>query len=112
LAAAESLWPTNLADDWDRPGLIAGSYSAQVSKVLLAVDLTHDVMQDAKAGGFEMVITHHPFLLKGVYDIREESGKGAVLAEAIRNGITLFAAHTNADVVEDGVSAVWLGLWV
>ena len=106
LAAAESLWPTNLADDWDRPGLIAGSYSAQVSKVLLAVDLTHDVMQDAKAGGFEMVVTHHPFLLKGVYDIREDSGKGSVLAEAIRNGISLFAAHTNADVVEDGVSAV------
>lgn len=109
LAAAEALWPTDFADDWDRPGLIAGSYWAEISKVLLAVDLTHDVMQDAKAGGFEMVITHHPFLLKGVHDIREDSGKGAVLTEAIRNGISLFAAHTNADVVEDGVSAVLAG---
>lgn len=106
VAAAEGLWPINLADDWDRPGLIAGSYSAEVSKVLLAVDLTREVMNDAKAGGFEMVVTHHPFLLKGVYDIREDSGKGAVLAESIRSGIALFAAHTNADVVEDGVSSV------
>ena len=106
VAAAEKLWPTNYADDWDRPGLIAGPYSAGVSKVLLAVDLTHEVMQDAKLGGFDMVITHHPFLLKGLHDVREDRAKGAVLSDAIRSGISLFAAHTNADTVEHGVSDV------
>ena len=106
VAAAQSLWPSELADEWDRPGLISGSYSAQVSKVLLAVDLTLDVMQDAIDGQFDMIVTHHPFLLKGIYDLREDSAKGAVLGRAIRANVALFSAHTNADVVEQGVSAV------
>lgn len=105
VAAADSLWPTHLADDWDRPGLIAGAFNAQVSKVLLSVDLTDELMADAMSGGFEMVITHHPFLLKQSYELREDSGKGAVLAKAIRSNISLFSAHTNSDVVETGVSA-------
>lgn len=106
VSAADSLWPTRLADEWDRPGLIAGSFGSKVSKVLLAVDLTAEVLEDAIAGDFEMVITHHPFLLKGVYDLRDDSGKGSVLSRAIKNEIALFAAHTNADVVDRGVSAV------
>jgi len=106
VAAAQSLWPSELADEWDRPGLISGSASAQVSKVLLAVDLTLDVMQDAIDGQFDMIVTHHPFLLKGIYELREDSAKGAVLGRARRENVALFSAHTNADVVEDGVSAV------
>jgi len=106
VAASQSLWPSELADEWDRPGLISGLYSAPVSKVLLAVDLTIELMNDAIAGGFDMVITHHPFLLKVPYELRQDSGKGAVLAAAIRADVALFSAHTNADVVEMGVSHV------
>lgn len=106
VGAAEKLWPTNLADEWDRPGLIAGAFNGEVSKVLLSVDLTAELMADAIAGGFEMVITHHPFLLKQTYELLENSGKGAVLASAIRSNTALFSAHTNSDVVESGVSAV------
>ncbi len=106
VAAAQTLWPSEFADDWDRPGLIAGAQSANVSKVLLSVDLTLDVMQDAIDGGFDMIISHHPFLLKGLYDIREDSAKGAVLNRAIRSNIALFSAHTNADVVQAGGSDI------
>lgn len=104
VAVAESLWPTHLADEWDRPGLISGLYSAEVTKVLLAVDLTIDLIDDAIAGGSDMIITHHPFLLKSPFDLREDSGKGYVLSKAIRSEIALFSAHTNADVVTAGVS--------
>ena len=106
VAAAQSIWPSELADEWDRPGLITGLYSAPVTKVLLAVDLTIELMHDAVADGFDMVITHHPFLLKVPYELRQDSGKGAVLSTAIREDIALFSAHTNADVVEKGVSDV------
>lgn len=109
VSSAESIWPANLADDWDRPGLISGSFDITVSKVLLAIDLTIDVIDEAIAGGFEMVLTHHPFLLKGVYDLRDDSAKGSVLGRAIRANIALFSAHTNADVVQSGVSAVLAG---
>lgn len=104
VAAAEQLWPAVLADDWDRPGLIVGSGHQQVRSVLLSVDVTLDLLEDAIAQGFDLVISHHPFLLRGVHELTEQSAKGAAISLAIKNSIALFAAHTNADVVEDGVS--------
>jgi dinuclear metal center YbgI/SA1388 family protein len=106
LKVAEDLWPVQGADDWDRPGLICGSLNSPLTKVLLSVDVTADVIADAADAGAEMVISHHPFLLRGAYELTEHSAKGSVLAEAIRRNIALFAAHTNADIVENGVSDV------
>lgn len=104
-AAAENLWPLSGADDWDRPGLVAGAFHAKVEKVLLAVDVTLEVIRDAIDGEFQMVISHHPFLLKGATSVAENTGKGSVLALAIKHDIALYAAHTNADITATGVSA-------
>ncbi|MFM6980423.1 MAG: Nif3-like dinuclear metal center hexameric protein [Micrococcales bacterium] len=109
IAAAELLWPTSGADDWDRPGLIAGSFHLDVSRVLLTVDVTSEVIDDAIAGNFDLVFSHHPFLLRGVTTIAENTAKGNVLAKSIRNDIALFAAHTNADITSTGVSATLAG---
>lgn len=103
--AAEKLWPQGGADDWDRPGLIAGAFHQEVTKVLMSVDVTSELLDDAIAGGFDLILSHHPFLLRGVTSIAENTAKGTVLAKAIRNDIALFAAHTNADITETGVSA-------
>lgn len=105
IAAAEKLWPVSGADEWDRPGLVAGSFHQEVTKVLLSVDVTAELLQDAVSGGFEMVFSHHPFLIRGVTSISENTAKGAVLAKAIRGNVALFAAHTNADITATGVSA-------
>ncbi len=105
VAAAEKLWPIAGAEEWDRPGLVAGSAYAEVSKVLLSVDITSELITDAKDGGFDFVISHHPFLLRGVDSVAETTNKGAVLSVAIRAGIALYAAHTNADITATGVSA-------
>lgn len=105
LSVAESLWPVSGADDWDRPGLIAGAFHQEVTKVLLSVDVTSELLDDAVNGGFDLIISHHPFLLRGVTSLSENTAKGAVLAKAIRGNIALFAAHTNADITSTGVSA-------
>jgi dinuclear metal center YbgI/SA1388 family protein len=105
LAVAESLWPAGGADEWDRPGLIAGALSQEVKKVLLSVDVTSELLDDAISGGFDLIISHHPFLLRGVTSLAENEAKGHVLAKAIRAEISLFAAHTNADITDTGVSA-------
>ncbi|MEY4320124.1 MAG: hypothetical protein RLZZ471_65 [Actinomycetota bacterium] len=105
LAVAESLWPIAGADEWDRPGLIAGSPSNEVSKVLLSVDVTSQLIDDAVAGGFDLVISHHPYLLRGITTLAEDTRKGAVLAKAVRANVSLLAAHTNADITKTGVSA-------
>lgn len=105
VTAAEKFWPIAGAEEWDRPGLVAGSFEAKVSKVLLSVDVTSDLIDDAKTGGFDLVISHHPFLLRGVDTVAETTNKGLVLSKAIRSGIALYAAHTNADITATGVSA-------
>ncbi len=105
VAAAEAIWPLSGAEEWDSPGLVAGSLNSQVSKVLLSVDVTSDLIDDAKAGGFEMILSHHPFLLRGIQTVAEETLKGGILSKSIRSGISLYSAHTNADITTTGVSA-------
>ena len=105
VAAAEKLWPIAGADEWDRPGLVSGSMHSDVTKVLLSVDVTSELVDDAITEGCQLVISHHPFLLRGATSIAEESGKGLVLTKAIKNELALFAAHTNADITGTGVSA-------
>lgn len=105
IAAAESLWPQAGADEWDRPGLVAGAFHQEVKKVLLSVDVTSELLDDAVSGGIDLIVSHHPFLLRGVTSLSEGSAKGSVLAKAIRSNVALFAAHTNADITSTGVSA-------
>jgi dinuclear metal center YbgI/SA1388 family protein len=105
-AVFEQLWPLEGADEWDAPGLVSGSENQRVSRVLLSVDVTHEVLAEAQDGAFDLVFAHHPFLLKGVQSVAETNSKGALLASAIRSNIAIYAAHTNADIVEAGVSDV------
>ena len=106
LEVAESLWPARLAEEWDRPGLAIGSAKAPLDRVLLSVDFTEEVLEEAVSVAAQLVFTHHPFLLKGVSEVNEDSLKGGTIAKAIRAGVAVFSAHTNADVVEHGVSDV------
>jgi dinuclear metal center YbgI/SA1388 family protein len=102
----ESLWPLSGAEDWDRPGLTTGNPSQKVSKVLLTVDITVEVLREAKSKGCELVLSHHPLLLKGVNFLAEDQLKGELVSFAIKHDIALYSAHTNADIVIDGVSDI------
>jgi dinuclear metal center YbgI/SA1388 family protein len=105
LSKLEELWPASGAEVWDAPGLVTGSLGARISRVLLTVDVTDEVVEEAITGGFDLIISHHPLLLRGVKTISEATGKGSILAKAIRANLAIFAAHTNADIVPRGVSA-------
>ena len=104
VSAAEDLWPSAGADTWDRPGLVAGSNVSDCRKVLCSVDVTIEVVEEAIAEGVDLIVSHHPFLLGSEHELTAKSAKGAVLDRAIKNNIALFSAHTNADIVVDGVS--------
>src|SRR5690348_3742640 len=109
-ATTDRLWPPDGAEEWDAPGLVTGDPAAEVSSVLLAVDAVADTVHEAVAGGHDVLLTHHPLLLRGVTTIAEDRYKGRVLAEAVRSGCAILAAHTNADVVATGTSAVLAAL--
>lgn len=105
VAALDEHYPRAWAERWDSVGLVAGDPAADVSRVLLAVDPVRPVLDEAIALGAQLVVTHHPLLLSGVTSVRRDDPKGAVVHDAVRAGVALFNAHTNADVAPDGVNA-------
>lgn len=105
--AVEVLWPLSGAESWDTPGLLAGDPGSTVSSIHLAVDAVLDTVDEAIELGSGLLLSHHPLLLRGVTSVAEDRYKGAVLARLIRANCALIAAHTNADVVETGTSAVF-----
>lgn len=105
-SAAEKLWPTANKEEWDVVGLVLGSNNQEITKVLLTVDVTDEVIQQAKSTGANLIFAHHPLLLKSVNNLVEDNAKGHLVSELIKSGIALYSAHTNADVVSTGTSAV------
>lgn len=100
----ESLWPAAGAEDWDVVGLVSGSLSQDIKKVMLTVDVTAEVVAEAKSQKVDLILSHHPFLLRGITNVYEESAKGSIIRELIRSDIALFTAHTNADSQPTGTS--------
>jgi putative NIF3 family GTP cyclohydrolase 1 type 2 len=98
VAALERLYPARTASSWDRVGLVTGDLDQPVSLVHFAVDPTLAVIDQARAAGADLLITHHPLLLRGVHSVATISAKGAAVTALIVNHIALFVAHTNADV--------------
>ena len=101
----EKLWPSSSSDSWDYPGLAFGSKGSQVSKVLLTVDVTSAVIDEAIDLGAQLILAHHPVLLRGVQELGAETIKGNIATRAIKNNIAVFSAHTNADKAEVGTAS-------
>lgn len=106
----ETYWPATHADDWDRVGLTVGNPGSQVNRVLVSVDLTEAVIDEAIEAGCQLILTHHPALLRGVTSVADDELKGALVSKLIRSGIATFSAHTNADVQDDGATSILANL--
>ncbi|WBU38463.1 Nif3-like dinuclear metal center hexameric protein [Homoserinibacter sp. YIM 151385] len=105
-AVVERLWPPDGTASWDAPGLLSGDPHAIVRHIHLAVDAVVETVDEAVGAGAQALLVHHPLLLRGVTALPESTAKGAAIARLIRGGVALIAAHTNADVVASGTSAI------
>lgn len=101
----ERLWPLAGAEAWDAPGVLSGDPAASIGRVLLAVDAVGATVDEAIELEADLLLVHHPLLLRGVTTVAESTAKGALLARLIRGRCALIAAHTNADIVATGTSA-------
>lgn len=106
VGVTHELWPLAGAEEWDAPGLVVGETAAEVKRVLLVVDAVAATIAEAVESDIDLVISHHPLLLKGITSVAEDRYKGSIIARLIRGNCALLAAHTNADVVQNGVSDV------
>lgn len=109
----EDFAPLAIQEGWDNSGLCIGSPDAPVTSVLLGLDCTPELVDEAVECGADMIVTHHPLIFSGLKKITPEDQVGEAVIKAVRAGISIYAAHTSADKVLAGVSgamAARLGL--
>lgn len=104
LGLVNGIAPFELAEEWDNVGLLAGTPESRVERVLCALDLRMEVLEEAARKGCGLIVTHHPILFRGRKNLCETDGEGRLLCALVRSGIALIAAHTNFDNACPGVN--------
>ncbi len=105
----EEMAPLCGQEKWDNCGFVIGDPCAEVSHVLVALDCTEEVMDEAIECGADMIVAHHPLIFGGVKKISPQNSMGRMIYKAIQHNIVVYAAHTNMDKAAGGVSAVMAG---
>ncbi|QEH69522.1 Nif3-like dinuclear metal center hexameric protein [Cellulosilyticum sp. ST5] len=100
----EKLAPIELAESWDAVGLMLGSGQQEISKVLCALDLNEEVVEEAIQIQADCIITHHPFFFKPLKSVDLDSKTGKIIAKLIKANIAVYAMHTNYDIAEGGLN--------
>ena len=101
----EKFWPCELAQGWDNTGLLIGDKKAKIKDVLLTIDVTADVVAEAKALGCKFILSYHPVIWDGLKKIVAEDGtKEGLVYDLVKSGISVYSIHTALDVVDGGVN--------
>ena len=103
-ALVSERYPEKCAEEWDNPGLLLGRAEASVSRVIVALELTHEVIAEAIASHAELILTHHPFIFKPLKSISSRTADGSMLLDLAENHIALVAAHTNLDAAPNAIA--------
>jgi dinuclear metal center YbgI/SA1388 family protein len=104
VAALETAYPPAFAESWDAVGLVCGDPAEPVRRVMFCVDVVEATVEQALEEGAQMIVAHHPLLLRGVHGVPANETKGRIVHRLIRAGVALFCTHTNADAADPGVS--------
>ena len=99
--------PRELAMEGDNVGLLVGDPEAPVSRVVVSLDITEAVVEEAAARGAELIVAHHPVMNSNwdpVQTLRTDNRQGRILTGLIRHGIAAICMHTNLDAAEGGVN--------
>jgi dinuclear metal center YbgI/SA1388 family protein len=96
----EVIAPLRLAQSWDNTGLLIGDGNLTVKKILLTIDITHEVVKEAKQAGCNFIISYHPVIWDGLKNVLEDS----VVFKLISSGISVYSIHTALDAVSGGVN--------
>lgn len=102
----DSFAPFSTQEKWDNSGLLTGSMNKKVSKVLVTLDITNEVADEAAEIGAELIIAHHPVIFKPLYSLSENEPS----CKLLKSGISAICIHTPYDVAEGGMSDILMNL--
>lgn len=100
----EEYAPLSLQESYDNAGLQVGDPETAVSAVLLCLDVTEETLREAKARSCNLIVSHHPLIFRGLKNLTGADQTQRIVMEALRDGIAIYAAHTNLDSTVEGVS--------
>src|SRR5215216_4267322 len=106
LAVLELFAAPELQEDYDNAGLLTGSAAWDCTGVLCSLDVTIEVIKEAKEKNCNLIVAHHPIIFKGLKRINGKTYVEEVIIEAIKNDIAIYAAHTNLDNIVLGVNGM------
>lgn len=101
--------PPELQTDFDNAGFLVGHGSRAVHTVLLALDITGEVIEEAESLGAELIISHHPVIFRPLHSVTAE-GEGALVLKLAEKGLAAICMHTNLDIAEGSVNDVLIRL--
>ena len=99
-----SRFPEKVAEDWDNVGLLLGRQSAEIHRVLVALELTSEVAKEAISSDVQLILTHHPFIFKPLKSVSDFTPEGKLLLDLAEHKIALLSAHTNLDAAPQAIS--------
>ncbi|MFN2394090.1 MAG: Nif3-like dinuclear metal center hexameric protein [Bacteroidales bacterium] len=100
----EQFAPFSLQEDYDNSGIQFGDPEAEVSKGLVCIDITEEILNEAIEKKCDLIISHHPLIFRGLKKLTGSHYTEKVLIEAIKKNISIISVHTNLDSVSDGVN--------
>ena len=100
----ESVAPLSLQETYDNAGLITGDINTEIKSVLITIDVTEDVVDEAIQKKAGLIVSHHPVIFSGLKKLTGKNYVERTIIKAIKNDIAIYAAHTNLDAVEGGVN--------
>jgi dinuclear metal center YbgI/SA1388 family protein len=100
----ETLAPPSLQESYDNSGLIIGSAQVQCTGILISLDVTEAVVEEAEKAGINLIVAHHPLIFSGLKKIQNNNYVGRTVIKAIKSDIAVYAIHTNLDNVIQGVN--------
>jgi len=100
----ESIAPLSLQESYDNSGLLVGDMEDEVSAVLVSLDITNEIIEEAIANKCNLIVAHHPIIFSGIKRLTKNDTVSDILIKAVKNNINLYAIHTNLDNVVNGVN--------
>jgi dinuclear metal center YbgI/SA1388 family protein len=100
----DSAIPLSFQEEYDNSGLQVGQPQKEITSALITLDVTESVVDEAIQRGCDIIISHHPVIFKGIRKITGRTSTDRILFKAIKNDIAVYSAHTNLDMMSNGVS--------